>query len=1245
MGQQELAQGQHAAGSRLVDPDHWRLRLSAGNDLNARGASVTSEQGALVATAGNNVNLNAAQTTREVDEAHQFKGSSSWFSKKTITTRNTLSETTTQGTTFSGNTTYVQAGNDINVKGSNVVSTDGTTLIAKHDVNIDAATNSTTERHLREEKKSGLFSSGGIGFTIGTQQQSQDNQDARTTAAASTVGSTNGNVAIGAGNHYQQVGSNVVAPQGDITIQAKKVDILEAQETSHSTQETQFKQSGLTVAVTAPVIAAIQTAQQMGRAAGQTSDGRMKVLAGATTALAGKNAADAVAADPKSGGGVSISITVGGSKSQSKTTQDATQAAGSQVAAGGNVSIQATGAGQDSTLTVQGSDIKGGGDVSLKADGDIDLLAARNASEMHRSSSSVSGGVGVAVSLGSNGAAFGVTANASASRGKGEGSDVSWTNTHVSAGNTLTLESGGNTNLKGAVATGKQVVANVGGDLNIESLQDTSTYHTKDQSIGGSVTVGFGFSGSANFSQQKIDSDFASVTEQSGIKAGDRGFQVNVRGNTDLKGAVIASTDKAVQDGVNSLTAATLTQSEIHNRAEYSASSIGIGGGYSYGGGGMMPVGGGSGGGGNTTAGGVGTNQQGQATTGGDKVPGSNVPTSGNWSATPPVVMGASGSGSSVTGSGISGGAIHITDGAKQQALTGKDGEQTVASVNRNVSTERDSSNALKPIFNEKEIQAGFEIVGALQREAGTFLSNRAKEVDQKNAQAKDADAKAADPSNGLTDEQRLALRDQASALRSEAQAINDKWGAGGTYRQITSALMAGVGGNVTGSTAQFAQNMVVNYVQQQGASYIGKLVAGGTLVEGSPAHAALHAIVACAGAAASSQSCGSGALGAAASSLLTGLFSETSPDETATQREGKRNLITSLVTGIAAMSGADATTATNGAIAAVDNNWLATQQIVQMKKELSSAKSTLEQLKVASKWAYISTKQDVLTTTGIGKGLAESGWNDVKGLAEFFAHPGEGLNGLKQLINSPDARQQLGDALFKELDAKIDRMSKAINEGGDANAEQLGKDLGGLLWQVGSVVTGAGGIAKGTVQLASAGIRLGSASAEAMKLAFNLLKADSRGLGGVATLAETGMEFGAGIIKQGKPFEAFVQSKLPAGTLDLNTIKSNFSTFDHLTPDGIAVSDKTLDTMAKTYSTRPASITNVLNGYVDDMVKFSSDGSKQGDFILRNTDISAKQMQLGIPYGTTSDQMAAIAQSIQYAESKGIKIIVTKVK
>lgn len=122
-----------------------------------------------------------------------------------------------------------------------------------------------------------------------------------------------------------------------------------------------------------------------------------------------------------------------------------------------------------------------------------------------------------------------------------------------------------------------------------------------------------------------------------------------------------------MQDGANRLSAATLTHSDIQNRADYRGSSLGIGGGYSVGNGGMMPIGG-SGGAGGATAGGVGTNQQGQASTGAGKVPGSNLPSSGNWSATPPVVMGASGSAGSTTGSGISGGALRITGESRQQA-------------------------------------------------------------------------------------------------------------------------------------------------------------------------------------------------------------------------------------------------------------------------------------------------------------------------------------------------------------------------------------------------------------------------------------------------------------------------------------------------------------------------------------------------------------------------------------------------
>ncbi|WP_261797273.1 hypothetical protein, partial [Ralstonia sp. TCR112] len=58
-------------------------------------------------------------------------------------------------------------------------------------------------------------------------------------------------------------------------------------------------------------------------------------------------------------------------------------------------------------------------------------------------------------------------------------------------------------------------------------------------------------SASGSVSQGKLNSDYAAVGEQSGIRTGDGGFQIDVKGNTDFKGGVIASSDRAVQDGVN----------------------------------------------------------------------------------------------------------------------------------------------------------------------------------------------------------------------------------------------------------------------------------------------------------------------------------------------------------------------------------------------------------------------------------------------------------------------------------------------------------------------------------------------------------------------------------------------------------------------------------------------------------------------------------------------------------------------
>jgi len=1042
------------------------LRVTAGQDLNARGATVTSDQGMVLAEARRDINLTAAEQYQFADEAHKFKGSNGMLSSKTTTLRDTVSQTQASGTTLSGEQTYLQAGRDISVRGSDVVSTKQTVLVAERDVNIEAATESSSERHDKSEKKSGLFSGGGIALTMGTQQQSVKDLTTRETARASTIGSTEGDVMIEAGRQYRQVGSDVVAPKGDVDILAQQIAITEARETSERTRETLFKQTGFTVTITNPVISAIQTTQQMQQASSKTEDGRMQALAAATTALAVNNAATAVAQDPGAAGGINISLSLGTKQQQSTTVQQSDAAAGSTIIAGNDVRLRATGAGSDSNILVQGSEVRAGNNATLAADGNIDLLAAQNTSKQDSDSKGMSASVGIGLSLGGSRNGFTLDLGVSGNRGDADGDTLTHTNTQIAAGNTTTLVSGGDTNLRGAVVSGRQVLADVGGDLNIESLQDTDTFKVDEKSMGVGISLCippfcYGMStvsgGSANLGGTDMDSDFASVTEQSGIKAGDGGFDIRVGGNTDLKGAVIASSDKAVADGKNRLETASLTTSDIRNKAEYDASTFSIGGGYSE----------------------IGKSQDGKVQTGGAITPGTEIPTNDKQiGASLPIAISASDSASSVTRSGISGGTILITDAAAQRERTGQSVDETLAGLNRDVSSDRDNTNALKPIFDEEQIRAGFEIVNAFANEAGTLLANKAKEVDAKRNAADAADAKALETSDA---ELSQALRDQAIRLRNEADGVAGNWGAGGTYRQITTALVAAASGNISAGNGAFMQGMVVNYVQQQGAGYLGDLVADGTLVEGTPMHAALHGILACAGAAASSQSCGSGAAGAAASSLLTGLFSEASPTETESQREAKRNLIVSLVTGIAATTSLDAATATAAASGAVDNNWLATQQYVQARKELKEAEGRIDELKVLAKWAYISKKQDLLTQSGVGQGLIKAGFDDISGLAQMLLHPIETVKAIGGLIDDPSALAGYPEEVKQNLKAKVARIEEALTVGGDEHAEQLGRDMGELVWDVGGLLTGVGGVAKGGVKLASVGIKLGRDSLEKM--------------------------------------------------------------------------------------------------------------------------------------------------------------------
>ncbi|MHC5148530.1 two-partner secretion domain-containing protein [Stenotrophomonas rhizophila] len=766
------------------------VQLQAGHDVNLRAAQVYSSDGAISVMADNDVSIASGEQSNNWSEGrkHTHRG---LLKSTTNTTRDSLEETQAIASTLSGHQVAVR-GNNITVTGSNVVSDAGTVLLADNDLTVQAATNTRGESHYKRKDESGFLYNGGVAFTVGTQMQSRDAKDVSTSAAASTIGSTAGNVVMVAGNNYRQVGSHVVAPEGDIDIHARKVDIVEARETGVATQEDKFRQAGLTVALTAPVISAIQSAEQMKKAASQTDDSRMKTLAAATTVLNTAAAVGAVQADPGAAGGINISITVGGARSDSKTTTTHDNAAGSSITAGGDVRISATGAGKDSDLTVIGSTINAGNNAYLRADGDIALLAAKNTQETDRKSSAASGGVGVAISIGSGGASAGITANASGSKGKGEGTDVQWTNSHVNAGNTLVLESGGDTTLRGAVASGREVIADIGGDLNIESLQDTSTFHSKDTSVGGSVTVGLGFSGSASYGNTKVDGDYASVVEQSGIKAGDGGYQVRVGGNTDLIGGVIASSEQAIADGRNQLITSTLSVRDLDNRSDYKASSLSLSGGFSKSGTGGPSNGGNSGRGNDGTPGSTGAAGQGS---------------SWSWqnygndaSAAAPGYASDKGSDASTTRSGISAGALTITDGNAQLARTGKSIDDTLASLNRGVLSGDDANGLIRnwdPVELAQKVQAEAQISAAFTQQAhsavGSYVASRGASIKERYEHAD-------------TPEQKAALQAEADELRTQEKMLNILIGA------VTGSATSAVSKEALASAADWMrQEMIKN--------------------------------------------------------------------------------------------------------------------------------------------------------------------------------------------------------------------------------------------------------------------------------------------------------------------------------------------------------------------------------------------------------------------------------------------------
>ncbi|BAP36441.1 hypothetical protein AS4_15010 [Acinetobacter guillouiae] len=768
------------------------------NNITVKGSQISSEQGTSYLGAEQNVNIVEGRQNLDSEQAQKIQ-SKGLLSSRTDQSKNHKVSDEAIASTVEGKKVVINA-NNINIRGSNVVSDELTQIQAKENVSITGAENKYLDYSEKITKKSGLMASDGIGFSVGKKNELTEQKNTQLTNTGSTVGSLNGNTNIIAGKTYQQTGSTVSSKQGDVNILAQQVNIEAAKEQSTSDYKYEMEQKGLTLAVNVPVITAVQSVSNSAKQVGQSKNDRVNAMAAANAGFDAYKAGQSlkqigkVASDIKNASNVEVgvSLTYGEQKNTEFSRTQSTTASQSQVYAGGKTNIVATGAGDKSNINIIGSDVVGMKGTHLAADNDVNIKAAEQ--KMIEESGNKSSGWNAGVTV-SNQTGMGITAGGNLGKGKGSGTDTSYVNSHVGSKDSLTTISSGNaTNIIGGQVQGKgvQIDAN---ELNIESLQDKATYKSKQQNISGQVSVGFsGGNVSGSVSKSNVNANYASVNEQSGIYAGDDGYQIKVNKNTDLKGAIITSTQAAENLKKNSLDTGTLTHSDIRNVSEYDAKGISLSAGFNAG----------------------------KSDAKGQRQPDTVISTPTEIDKHASSITGVSKSigfgvdsekDSSVTKSGINTQNITIRDEQAQQALTGKTAEQIKSEILTNITTDtaRDNSGALKNNFDKEKVQSEINLqmevtkkFDETRQEAKQEIYNK---VDKMRAEAEEIRRNNyVNGKNGYNTAESLKLEAEANKLEKYAFYIDGAMGA--LYGYGSTEALSYVGSAVVADPVKRAATM-----------------------------------------------------------------------------------------------------------------------------------------------------------------------------------------------------------------------------------------------------------------------------------------------------------------------------------------------------------------------------------------------------------------------------------------------------
>ena len=585
---EKMGKGNHYRHEKVEEAVVSRVKgkgdvMFTAKNLRAEGAQLESDA-KLMAIAENDLVLNGAKESRDFEEFHKTKSGS--LARTTKTSLDQQHSVTQVGTQVSGKAVLLSAGHDVKAKGVQAIADDNLHIQAGHDVDIAADTNHFKNKHVETKKTSGVFTGGGIGITVGSKSEKHDYETEGWTQsdARSTLGSMNGNIRVSAGNHSNVMGTDMITPRTNrIDIEGAAVKVEAGKDIIERKEGHEYKQAGLTIAVTSPVVS---TAQSMGHSIKRSHEVKNEKLKQLHQMKAAYNSLELA----QNAANVANTVSSLGNMTAGNVSNPSIKAS---ISVGASKSTQTS---ESKTITHRGSELNAGTVNLTSRKGDVDVLGSTlNAKRLeldvaknlnvesvqdtyHNRSENKNTGWSVGVFAGANDHSYGIGVEGSAQVGKGhENSDsVTQRNSYLNAEETV-IKTGKNANFKGAVVNTDKLDADIKDNLNLESRQDSNHYDSKQTQAGAGFSVaiyGSGSSAQANYSQNKAKVNYAQVEEQTGFHVGKGGMDVKVTGNTHLAGSVIDS--EAAQDK-NHFKTKSLTHTDIENRSEVEVKSVSAG--------------------------------------------------------------------------------------------------------------------------------------------------------------------------------------------------------------------------------------------------------------------------------------------------------------------------------------------------------------------------------------------------------------------------------------------------------------------------------------------------------------------------------------------------------------------------------------------------------------------------------------------------------------------------------------------